>query len=203
MVISSGTVLKVVASMLFPDSVIAQNVFNVVVTDLVTSDEGEDVLADCITWLEDMYTHFLAQIANDVTTSEATVYEYDSGEDDWDEVGTDTWSVTFTNANEMLPHGIAVVVHARTVDPDTLGTKYIGGFTEDAQNNSNVGAGVITDMVDFLAEWVTPFVGVETGGTFGPVIWSPTDTTPRVMSGTGYVNGQVGYQRRRKPGVGS
>lgn len=203
MAISSGTVLKVVASLLFPDSVIAQNVFNVVVTDLVTSDDEEDVVIDCITWLESMYTHFLAQIANDVTTSEATIYEFDAGDVDWDEVGTDVWSVTFTNTNEMLPHGVACVVHARTIDPDVLGTKYIGGLTEDAQNNSNVGAGVIADMVDFLDEWITVFVGTATGGTFAPVIWSPTGTTPWLMSGTGYVNGQVGYQRRRKPGVGS
>lgn len=203
MAITSGTILKVVASFLFPDSVIAQNVFNVVVTDLVTSDDEEDVVADCITWVEDMFTHILAHIGDVVTTSEVSVYEYDSIDDDWDEVGTDVWSVTFTNANQMLPHGIACVVHARTIDPDTLGTKYLGGFTEEATNGSNVGVGLVALLVDFLDEWVTAFVGVETGGTFGPVIWSPTDTVARIMSGTGYVNGQVGYQRRRKPGVGS
>lgn len=203
MTISSGTVLKVVASLLLPDDVIAQNVFNAVVTDLSTSDAEEDVVDDCVDWIEALYSDVADQIADVVTASDVKVYEYDDIDDDWDEVGTGDNTVSFTAIGEMVSHGVALIAHMRTIDPDTQGTKYIPGCAESGVNASNLGGAPLAAMADFVATWFTPFVGAETGGTFSPVVWSPTDTTPRAAILSGYVNGQVGYQRRRKPGVGS
>ncbi len=203
MSIASGTVLRVVASLLFPDNVIAQNVFNLVVTDLVTSDDEEDVVLDCVDYIEALYTAIRTVMFNGLESSDVKVYEFDPLDNDWDEVGTGANTITYTGAAEMVSHGVAAVVHMRTIDPDTQGTKYLGGFVESSYNASNIGAPTLTALAAFLVTWYTPFSGAATGGDFSPVVWSPTGTVARLARESGYVNGQVGYQRRRKPGVGS
>ena len=202
MAISSGTILKVVASLLMPDSVIAQNVFYSVVADLVTSDDEADVVDDIITWVEAMYDNIKANIVSGVTTSDVKVYEYDSIDDDWDEVGSDTWSITMSNGNDMLPHGVAIVCHAKSLDPDVQATKYIPGFADSLITESDVQGGAVTTTALFCADWVTAFTGAATGGDFGPGVWSTVGTVFKLFNGDYSVNGQVGYQRRRKPGVG-
>lgn len=202
MSLSDGDILRLVTSFLLPDSVIAQMVFNVAFADTGGSAEEIDVVDDLVDWAEAMLTHLLTRIVPECTTTDVKVYVYDAVDDDWDEVGTDTWSVTFTNASEMLPHGIAAVVHARTINPDVQGTKFIPGLGEATQVESDLSVGILADLVDFAAEWVAPFVGAATGADFAPLIWSVVRTTPILMSGDTVVNAQVGYQRRRKPGVG-
>lgn len=201
MSITSGTVLRVVAQMLFPDSSVMQNVFNVVVTDLVTSDEEADVVIDIITWVEAMYDHLNAYIDSGVDADEVFVYEYDAIDDDWDEVGTDVWADSFAAVGGMSPHGVACLVLGRTIDPDVQGKKFIGGIQETSIAGSALAGLLITALANFGVEWFTPFAGTETGGTFAPVVWSPTGTVAKLMTGTS-VNGVAAYQRRRKPGVG-
>lgn len=202
MAISSGTILKVVVSLLLPDSVIAQNVFYSVVVDLVTSDDEDDVVADIIDWVEDMYGDLAAQICNDNTSSDVKVYEYDAIDDDWDEVGTDTWSVTFTNTGEMGPHGVAALVHAKSIDPDVQGSKYIPGLSDASIIISDIGAGLATALATFCGTWVTPFAGTATGGAFAPGVWSTARDVFVLFNGNFVVNGLAAYQRRRRPGAG-
>jgi hypothetical protein len=202
MAILDGTILKVVVSLLLPDSVIAQNVFYSVVTDLVTSQDELDVVTDLVTWVETMYTELNTRISTTASSSDIKVYEYDANDEDWDEVGTDVWTDGFSNVEDMLPHGCAALLHARTTDPDTQASKYIAGFSEVSCLDSDLNAPVITDLGDFGEAWVTAFVGTETGGTFGPGVWSTADAVFKLFSGTYVVNGLISYQRRRKPGVG-
>lgn len=202
MAVPDGAVLRLVTAFLMPDAVIAQMVFNAVFADTGVSDDELDVVDDLVDWAEAMLTHLITRLVPEISTTDIKVYIYDALDDDWDEVGSDTWSVTFTNASEMLPHGIAAVVHAKTIDPDVQGTKFVPGLGEATQDESDLSAGILGDLADFADEWVTPFVGLATGGDFAPVVWSVVATTPKLMSGDIVVNGQVGYQRRRKPGVG-
>jgi hypothetical protein len=202
MAVSDGAILRVVASMLFPDSVIAQNVFYAVFADTGGSDDEDDVVSDLVDWCEAMFGEITGMIVNDVTTSEIQVYEYDAGDDDWDEVGSASWSVTFTDTADMMPHGVAAVLHNKTSDPDTWATKYIGGLGETQALDSDIIAGALADLADFVTDWNTSFIGAATGGTFGPGVWSEKDTVFKLFNGTGSVNGILGYQRRRKPGVG-
>lgn len=202
MAISSGTILKVVASLLMPDSVIAQNVFYAVITDLVTSDDEDDVVSDMVDWVEEMYTQTAGSTVSGVQASDVKVYEYDSVDDDWDEVGSDVWTDTFSHASDMMPHGVAFICHAKTTDPDTQATKYIGGFAETAALDSDVVAGTITQLADFCDSWTDVRVGTATGGDIGPGVWSEAGTVFKLFNGNYVVNGVTGYQRRRKPGVG-
>lgn len=202
MAISEGTVLRIVGSLLFPDSVIAQNVWNAVLTTAGPSSDEDDVVSDMADWIEAIYTPFIANIQEDIITTDLKVYEYDPVDEDFDEVGATTWSVTFTNTLDMLPHGVACIMHMRTTDPDVQGTKFIGGIGETTVDVSDLTGGLLTNMGLALVEWYTQFEGAATGATFTPAVWSPTNLLAFGSLSDGYVNAQVGYQRRRKPGVG-
>jgi hypothetical protein len=130
------------------------------------------------------------------------VYNYDAIDDDWDEVGDSVWVDTFIGGGDMLPHGVAGVIHAKSLDPDVQGAKYIGGIVETQHETAGFVAQAMTAMVDFAQIWTQSFVGSATGGDFVPGVWSVVQTNLRLFSGVEIVNVTAGYQRRRKPGVG-
>ena len=202
MAVPDGTILRIVASFLFPESVIAQNVFYAIFNDTGGSNDEDDVVSDAVDWLEDMYTEVITAISDEVSSTQCHVYLYDAVDDDFDEVGSAPWSVNFSNTADMMPHGCSMIAHCQTSDPDVRGTKYIGGPGDGAATASALSGPIITLMLNFADDWVAPFVGLATGGDFGPGIWSVKNTAFFLCSGVNSVNTDIGYQRRRKPGVG-
>lgn len=202
MAVADGAILRIVASLLFPDSVIAQNVFYAVFADTGTSDDEQDVVDDLADWVDAMYTDIAQFILATIDPSGIKVYNYDSGDDDWDEVGDAALTFTPIGSGEMVPHGVAQVVHAKTTNPDIQATKFLGGLPEGNKSASTPTAPALAAYGNFNDTWVTPFVGTATGADFAPGVWSPTRTNFFLFSGTTVVNGVLGYQRRRKPGVG-
>ncbi len=202
MAVADGAILRIVASLLMPENVIAQNVFYAVFTDNGTSDDEDDVVDDLATWIEDMYTTLAGQVADEVSVTGIKVYNYDVIDDDWDEVGDAVITFTFTSGSDMLVHGVALVVHAKTTDPDVQAAKFIAGLSEPTTVDGLFTAAVLADVVDFAVDWTTPFVGAITGALFGPGVWSVANQNFFLFSGTEVINAIPGYQRRRKPGVG-
>ena len=202
MAVADGAILRIVASLLFPDSVIAQNVFYAVFADTGASNDEEDVVDDLIDWVNDMYADLEARMDSDVDLDEIKAYVYDPSDDDWDEIGSGPGTDAFVGAASMAPHGVAALQHANTFDPDVSGHKYWGGFSQSSMDDSDIVGSLITDLVALAITWTTAFVGTATGGDFGPGVWSPTRINFFLFNGTVFTNAQVAYQRRRKPGVG-
>ena len=202
MAISEGTLLRLIVTFLMPSDSVAQNVFNVILSTAGSSSDEDDVLTDLKTWATDMYAHLTGSIADDVAGDLVEMYEYDTGDDDWDKVNFDTFTYSPTNTNDMLPHGAAGLVRMPTTDPDVIGRKFVAGIAENAQSESDWNASTLSNLSDFASEWATPFVGAATGASFTPVVWSPTKSAGFPTSGSVVVSGLVAYQRRRKPGVG-
>lgn len=202
MAVADGAILRVVASLLFPENVIAQNVFYCVFADTGTSDDEDDVVDDLATWVEDMYDHFNTVIADTVDLTGIKVYNYDVIDDDWDEVGDAVLSDSFGSGSDILVHGVAMVIHAKTTDPDVQAAKFIGGFSEPNTEDGLFVASALVTGVNFAVEWSTAFVGAITGAQFGPGVWSVKNQNFFLFSGTEVINAIPGYQRRRKPGVG-
>lgn len=202
MTVPTNAILRIVGSLVLPDNVIAQNVFYALFDNDGGSNDEDDVVDDLADWLDDIYTEIDSQMDTEITPSLVQVYVYDSVDDDWDEVGTGALSFTPASAQEMLPHGVAAVLHARTVDPDVLATKYFAGFTEPMQDASSWGSGTTAAVLLAGLQWVTEHVGSATGSSFQPGVWSVAQTAFKAFSGTIVLNGDAGYQRRRKPGVG-
>lgn len=202
MAVPDGAILRIVASLLFPESVIAQNVFYAVFTDTGGSDADQDVIDDVGIWVDAIMTTLAGNIYDGVSLDEVKVYIYDAGDDDWDELGDTTPIFVGASSADMLPHGVAAVVHAKTSNPDVQAAKYFGGFTESTQEDGILNGGALTALGLAADEWSEPFVGANSGGDIFPGVWSPTKTNFFYFNQVETINAILGYQRRRKPGVG-
>ena len=203
MTIAVGNILRVVCTIAALDGNVIQNVFNAIVTGSGGPFQESDIADDLNDWMDNVFGNMSAHIAADFDPSESTSYVYDPTDNDWDEIGSASPTFTTTNVNNALPRGVAMLINAKTSDPDVNGKKYVGGLTEGGWDGLDWNAGLVTAMGLFGFDWFTPFVGSASGATMTPAIWSPTRTAAYVLSGTFVIPTMASYQRRRKPGVGS
>lgn len=202
MSITDGTILRVVASLLWTDGNINQNVFNCVITGGGSPWDEADVIADALDWLENMYANLTGSMSEFIDGNSVTVYEYDAIDDDWDEVGSDAWVFDPTGVSEQLPRGVAGLVRLWTSDADVQGKKYIPGLVEGNLNDGLFSASLITNFLAFAADWYNPFVGATSGATFTPGIWSVAGTVFKAAIDHIATSTVPAYQRRRKRTVG-
>lgn len=202
MSISDGDILRVVASLAYIDGEINQNVYNAIISGGAGPYDAADIVDDAVDWAETMYANMVTELTDAIDGTQVQVYVYDPVGDDWDEVGSDTWSFLPTDATEQLPRGNACLLVARTTDPDVSGKKYIPGLAEGSIGTGLLNAPFVATAVSLGIDWLTEFVGAVSGATWTPGIWSVKNSDLYVMSGTLIVSNIVAYQRRRKRGVG-
>jgi hypothetical protein len=202
MSITEGTVLKVVAVAAWTDGNLNMNVFNAVITGGTPPYDAADVVADALEWVDEMFANLVSVVSVDLDGSQVQVYEYDSTDDDWDEVGATQWTWAPTADDDQLPRGVAALINAKSINPDASGRKYIGGLGETNNEDGLWSAALITILEAFATDWITSFVGGSSGASWAPVIWSVVQKTPWLMAGTALLGTVPSYQRRRKRGVG-
>lgn len=202
MSITVGDVLRVTASMLFTDGNVAQMVFNAVISGSGGPYTDADIVLDALAWMDAIGATITASLTNTLDGNEIIVYLYDAVDDDWDEVGADTWTWNPSSAGDAMPRGVATLVNARTTDPDVNGKKYVPGFTEGSSTDGTWSAGTVTLMADWADEWTDTFTGGTSGADWVPGIWSPKNTNFFAFSGSYVIPTEPAYQRRRKRGVG-
>jgi hypothetical protein len=203
MSLTVGSILKVVCTMAHADGNLVQNVFHTLITAGAGPHDAEDVSDDMADWIDDMFGTLSTYLSDELTATEVTVYEYDSTNDDWDEVGTGVPTHAPSQTSDIMPRGTAALLNAKSSDPDVNGKKYLGVFTAGHWVNGAWAAGLLTALISFSGQWYNPHVGAATGATFESGIWSPTNTTFYPLTGTFSTATFPAYQRRRKPGVGS
>lgn len=197
-----GDILKVVATIAWLDGNLAQNVFGAVLTGTGGPYTDGDILTDALVWVAAMYGNMTTSMSDECDGSQVQVYVYDPIDDDWDEVGTNTWTFNPTDTGHQLPRGVAALINAGTTDPDVQGKKYLPALGEDSLDNGLWGASVLAVIADFSDDWLSPFTGGTSGATWTPGIWSPTHTNFYASDGTAIIPSIPAYQRRRKRGVG-
>lgn len=202
MSIQTGDILRVVATLLWLDGDIAQNVFNSVVTGAGGPWLEANILADALDWVETMYLNMVGSMSDESDGSQVQVYIYDSVDDDWDEVGTTAWTFNPTGAGDQMPRGVAGLINCKTSDPDVSGKKYLPALLEQNADDGLWSSGLITNLGNFADDWLTAFVGASSSADWAPGIWSPTHTNFYLASGTSIIPTIPAYQRRRKQGVG-
>lgn len=202
MSVTDGDILRIVASMLWTDGNIAQNVFNAVVTGGGSPWTDSDIIDDAEDWLDDMYANLTGNVSQHLDGNEVIVYKYDAIDDDWDEVSSQAWVWSPTQNTDELPRGVAGLLRLWTTDPDVQGKKYIPGLCEVGLTDGLWGSATITNLLAFAADWYLPFVGAASGATFTPGIWSVVGTV--FKAGVDHVATSTipAYQRRRKRNVG-
>lgn len=202
MTISTGTVLRVVAQMLWTDANINQNIFNALVSGGGGPWDEQDIVDDAEAWLANMYANIVGAMSDEIDGNEVIVYEYDPGDTDWDEVGSQAWVLNFTKVDEQLPRGVAALVRLWTTDPDVQGKKYIPALTEGDLVDGLFQGALITNLLAFAADWYNPFTGSVSGATWTPGIWSVKNSA--FVQAVDHIATSTipAYQRRRKRNVG-
>lgn len=203
MAVVDGTILKIVASMLFTDGNVAQNVFAAVVAGGGAPWDPEDIVDDAVAWMDLIYGHLTSTVTDTLDGVEVIVYEYDAVDDDFDEVGTGSWTWNPIVATDPLPRGVAALINARTLNPDVSGKKYIPGIPEGNLTNAVWVAATLTTLANLADQWVNIFTGATSGAGWVPGIWSPTRSAFYAFSLTHDEPAEPSYQRRRKRGVGA
>lgn len=202
MAVPTDTVLRIVASMLWTDGNINQNVFNCLITGGGGPFDDQDVTDDAEDWLDNMYLNMTGDCSDEIDGNEVLVYKWDPIGADWDEVSSQTFTWNPTQASDQLPRGVAGLVRLWTTDPDVQGKKYIPALCEGDITDGLVSAGVLVNMLAFAADWYTPFVGAASGATFTPGVWSVVGAAFLAAVDHIAANGILAYQRRRKRNVG-
>ena len=202
MAIADGDILRIVASFLWTDGNINQNVFNAVVTGGGAPWADTDIVDDAEDWLDNMFANITGDLSDEIDGNEVIVYKYDAVGDDWDEVGSQSWTFNPTQTVDQLPRGVAALVRLWTTDPDVQGKKYVPGLTEASVQDGLFAAGIITNLLAFAADWYTPFAGAASGATFTPGIWSVVGTVLKLGIDHIATSTIPAYQRRRKRNVG-
>ena len=202
MSVSTGDIVRIVATMLFTDGNVMQNVFNAVISGAGGPWDNEDVIGDALTWINEIYANLTIQVSDDVDGSQIQGYTYDAVGDDWDEFASENWAWNPSDTGQILPRGVASLINLKTEDADVSGKKYFGGHSEGGLDDGLWHTDLVTALIAAGIDWVADFVGSETGASWAPGVWSPTNTA-FYNAGTVMVIPFVpAYQRRRKRGVG-
>lgn len=202
MSIPTGTVLRVVASFLWTDGNVNQNVFNCLVSGGTGPWDEEDLIDDVVDWMDDCFANLVDSISDEIDGNTVTLYKWDVAGQDWDEVGSDTWAFNPTEVSEQLPRGSAGLVRLWTEDPDVQGRKFIPGLVEANLVDGLYNGALLTEMLAFGLDWYTPQTGAASGALITPGIWSVVGSL-FVAAVEHYATSAIpAYQRRRKRTVG-
>lgn len=198
-------VIRIVVTLTMPDSVLAQLVYHY----LVVAGSGADpatVLSAIATDLGGSFGFIEQDISDQVASSELEMFQWDFALDQFDGVASQALgNIAGTNANEMLPHGVAPVVKFFTETSRRQGRKFIPGYTEDTQDEGTLTGVVVTRLVTFATSFNDDIVsdGVTISpGNFNVDPLSSLFETFAQWSNSSAIATIIGYQRRRKAGVG-
>lgn len=199
--IQIGEIVRVVLSFGAPGASIAQNVFYF---------ELQDSTADAATVLSDVNAWFVANYLdrwsdNADGDSECFLLEMDivNGDGTVDRnIGDAAPDVAGGITGDILPAAVSGYFQANTERSNSLGRKFVPFFTETAQTDGFWAPTVTTALADLLVDYLASIV-VDTTATLVPGVVSRVTQLFLEFIGSGYATNVPGYQRRRKPTVGS
>lgn len=203
MAVAVGDVVKCVAKLQDLNGSLIENIW-FYRNDGTASVSNTDFLTAVETELSSLYTYFQSYLPSslDTVSIACDIVIFISGKltvsQPVGDVPWTTWSGG-TGTGAGLPQGCAAVVNFPTVSPGVVGRKFFGPMTVAAQDDGELDS----TFQGQLASFVTDYLGGMSvaGETFDPVLMSTKYAAYRDIS-SGIINSVVGYQRRRKAGVG-
>lgn len=205
MPISPGQNIRVTAKMNDVNGSDIQNVY--FFQHQGTNDVADaDFLTTVEDWMSGTYALIESLMPNTLTPTEieADIVSFSGGVltviRDIGSIAWTTWTGG-TGTGDGLPQGAAAVVNFPAFATTSQGRKFLGPFTEGTQNNGIWTAGAIANLVDYGARVLLDMT-VDATEQFITGIMSGKDATFRGFA-EAIVNAVVGYQRRRKSGVGA
>lgn len=200
MTVVSSNIVRATVNMLMPDSSTHQNVFFYRAGSGV-NDTDSNVIAAIETSLGTAYADIDAMLNTNNLFGDVEVALSTNGGATFFDIGSQPMSIPNpVDTTDMSPHGVAAVIRFGGEGTGRQGRKFIGGISEDWFTRSTI----ITLGVSNLALFATLLnndIAVAGGDLeFGWLRRTPLSFIKH--SGVVTVNTTVGYQRRRKPGVG-
>lgn len=208
MVVAHDDVVKVVLDIDCPDSVIAQNVYYYQLDDQVPDNPSNSAILNALDAEFSALGALVDQlIHSDYSWDEIKVDRVEWNVDVWETVeniGIADISVAGTSVGGAAPHGVAVTLTGNTQRPQTRARKFLPGFSEGEMANSTLSGTVLTALALFVTEWLNGKL-VAGSATLEPVVLGQSGPSAGIiyLLTSAAINGITGYQRRRKPGVGS
>lgn len=202
MTIATNDLVQATMTIAMPSGVRANNIFTMRYNGII---DVANVVAgpEFVAWADLMYTQLSTVLVASVGVLSVRVLTINTDGSVKELIADEAVNVFGLGGTEMLPHGAAAVVRAATTDPRAFARRFIGGLNETQQTSSAWAAGTLTALANFGVEWLTgPFANA-IGGLYSQGVLNVQSGLFRECLGTVVVSGNVGYQRRRKPGVGS
>jgi len=201
MTVVNGDILRVDLDFLLVSNVIAQNVFHYQYTGNPVLEDSE-VVGD-MNLMAQAWANLWAPVAGDANAVSQSSVSLRGVGGKFTPLGVLPVNIPGLSAQASLPQGCALLLRATIVGSTGQGRKFIPGLAFTTAPDGTWNATALTLGADLGALYVSdltqlPFViGEYQQGTFntGTGILKPT-------TGTVFVNTEVNYQRRRRPGVG-
>jgi len=202
MTIATNDIVQATATIALPSGVRANNVFTMRYNGII--DVSNAVAAgEFVDWMVDMYSELdtIVIAASGVLSVRVLTLNTDGSVKEL--IADEAVNEFGAGGSEMLPHGAAAVVRAATTDPRAFARRYIAGINEAQQTSSAWAAGTLTALAAFGVAWMGGPYANAIGGLYDQGVLNVLTGLFRSCLGTVVVSGTVGYQRRRKPGVGT
>lgn len=208
MTVTHNDVLRVRAIIEMPDLVQAQNVYYWQLDDPTPNNPTNAQIETALdTKVTAMYTDLVGSITDEEEVDHIEIERVEWDVDHWETVENLTDKsilVTGSGDFDMIPHGGAGVVTGNTARPQTRARKFLPGLLEAQITESTMGGSMLAAIGAFAVEWLldqlvtgaaylVPVVLGQSGASAG-LIYPITEAV---------ISSIIGYQRRRKPGVGS
>ena len=204
MSISEGTIIKIAQSILLPDTQTAINAYwAVVAEDGGTGPlEEDDVLVAAANYMDQIYENIVADLADTVTASLVEVWTVNPVDGDLTPIGDEVATWTPVSTADAFPNGVAAIAALKTTNTDVTGRKFVPGYADTKAIDNNLIGTPLANFVLYAVDWGTQYIDANSV-ILTPGVWSQTKLNFYLASGVVIANAIVGYQRRRKPGVGT
>lgn len=175
----------------------AQNVYHL---RHMSSEEQTDVdvIDACTNWVIALMDNMVAELSDQLTLEKVEVYIWELTE--WNPVGVGTTAWAGESTSPRMPAGMSVMMRAYKPRSGYADRKFLPGLTEASAFGDELSGAIVTTAALAAADWITSYSdpnGVDLLGVY----WNRVQHVAVVYVSSSVAT-QMGYQRRRKPGVG-
>lgn len=208
MAVTDGEVIKAVVTITGPTAGFAQNVFYWRLDDSVPDNpSNSQILSAVDTRLDDMYSKIDDGMATDYDVDDFVLSKIEWNVDHWETVenlGESTLAIAGVYVGDSVPHGVAGIVTAQTLRPQTRARKFLAGLGEVEIADSTLSGALLGWIAQFIISWLTN-QAVVGSAELVPVVVGQSGPSAGLIYAliSAGASALAGYQRRRKPGVGS
>lgn len=208
MAVTDGDIVKAVVTLTGPTQGIAQNVYYWRLDDPTPDNpSNSQILSAVDTRLDDMYAKIDDAMDTDYDVDDFVLSRIEWNVDHWETVenlGESTLAIAGIYVGDAVPHGVAGIVTAQTLRPQTRARKFLYGLAEAEIADSTWSGAVLGWIAQFIVSWLTDQVVVGSAELIPVVVGQsgPSAGLVYALISAG-ASALAGYQRRRKPGVGA